>query len=235
MVAPSRTTALELARDYRCSVRAVIPNGVLAPAAPPTDAIRSIATESTVLYVGRLRTRKAVAVLLEAIAAIGARRPDLRLVIAGDGEQGAALRQRAAKSDLQGRVEFAGALSREAIAECYRQAAVLCLPSIYEGFPVTIVEAMGAGLPVVATRVAGVPEAVDDGVTGLLVDPEDAAALAAALERVLEDVDARRRMGRAARSEFERSFTIGVVTDAHLKLYEELTRVEPRPVQRVSW
>ncbi len=164
VVAPSRTTALELARDYHCSVRAVIPNGVLAPAAPPTDAIRSIATESTVLYVGRLRTRKAVAVLLEAIAAIGARRPDLRLVIAGDGEQGAALRQRAAKSDLHGRVEFVGALSREAIAERYRQAAVLCLPSIYEGFPVTIVEAMAAGLPVVATRVAGVPEAVEHGV-----------------------------------------------------------------------
>ena len=235
VIAPSRTTALELARDYRCSVRAMIPNGVLAPSSPPSDAVRSIETESTVLYVGRLRTRKAVAVLLEAMASIGARRPDLRLVIAGDGEQAEALRRRAAKSDLRGRVEFAGALSREAIAERYRQAAVLCLPSIYEGFPVTIVEAMAAGLPVVATRVAGVPEAVDHGTTGLLVDPEDAAALATAIERVIEDIDARRRMGRAAREEFERRFTIGVVTDAHLKLYEELTRAEHRPVQRVSW
>jgi glycosyltransferase involved in cell wall biosynthesis len=208
---------------------------VLAPAPPPSDDSRSIETESTVLYVGRLRTRKAVAVLLEAIASIGARRPDLRLVVAGDGEQAAALRRRAARSDLEGRVEFAGALSREAIAAWYRRAAVLCLPSIYEGFPVTIVEAMAAGLPVVATHVSGVPEAVDHGATGLLVAPEDAAALSAAIERVVEDIDARRRMGKAARAEFERRFAIGVVTEAHLALYEELTRTERRAVTRVSW
>jgi glycosyltransferase involved in cell wall biosynthesis len=235
VVAPSRTTALELARDYRCSVRAVIPNGVLSAAAPPTDEVRSIADESTVLYVGRLRTRKAVAVLLEAMALLAARRPDLRLVIAGDGEQAAALRRRAARGDLSGRVEFLGARSRDEVAAWYRRAAVLCLPSIYEGFPVTIVEAMAAGLPVVATRVAGVPEAVDHGATGLLVDPEDAAALATAIERVTEDIDARRRFGKQARDEFERRFTIRVVTDAHLKLYEELIAAPPRPVRKVSW
>jgi glycosyltransferase involved in cell wall biosynthesis len=76
---------------------------------------------------------------------------------------------------------------------------------------------------------------VDHGSTGMLVDPEDASALAAALDRVLEDVDVRRRMGKQARAEFDRRFTIGVVADAHLKLYEEVTRVEPRKVQRVSW
>jgi glycosyltransferase involved in cell wall biosynthesis len=237
VIAPSRATALELARDYGSVVRAVIPNGVLAPAAgPPSDHVRSIETESTVLYVGRLRTRKAVAVLLEAMSVLAARRPDLRLVIAGDGEQGPALRRRAALPDLHGRVDFAGALPREAIADWYRRAAVLCLPSTYEGFPVTIVEAMAAGLPVVATRVAGVPEAVDDGRTGLLVPPEDVSALAAALDRLLEDLDLRRRMGRAAQAEFERRFTIGVVADAHLALYEKLGRTEDRVVpQRVSW
>jgi glycosyltransferase involved in cell wall biosynthesis len=87
----------------------------------------------------------------------------------------------------------------------------------------------------VATHVAGVPEAVEHGATGLLAPPEDAAALAAALERVLEDIDLRRRMGKAARGEFERRFSIRVVTDAHLKLYDELTRVEPRAVRRGSW
>jgi glycosyltransferase involved in cell wall biosynthesis len=112
---------------------------------------------------------------------------------------------------------------------------VLCLPSIYEGFPVTIVEAMGAGLPVVATRVAGVPEAVEHGATGLLAPAEDSAALAAAIERVLEDIDLRRRMGKAAREEFERRFTIRVVADEHLRLYEDLTRTGQRAVRRVSW
>jgi glycosyltransferase involved in cell wall biosynthesis len=237
VIAPSRATALELARDYGCAVAAVIPNGVLAPggdAAP--GAARSIDAELTVLYVGRLRTRKAVAVLLEAMSALGRRRPDLRLVIAGDGEQGAALRRRAAQPDLQGRVEFLGSLPRATIAEWYRRAAVLCLPSTYEGFPVTIVEAMAAGLPVVATRVAGVPEAVEEGRTGLLVPPEEDEALAAALEALLEDIDLRRRMGRAARTVFERRFTIDVVTAAHLALYEQITRKqEERAVTRVSW
>jgi glycosyltransferase involved in cell wall biosynthesis len=236
VVAPSRATALELARDYGCSVRAVIPNGVQPPpAGPPSEPSRSITDESTVLYVGRLRTRKAVAVLLEAMSALAQRRPDLRLVVAGDGEQAPALRRRAEQPDLRGRVEFTGSLSREAIAEWYRRAAVLCLPSIYEGFPVTIVEAMAAGLPVVATRVAGVPEAVDDGSTGALVAPEDAVALAAALDAVLEDIDRRRRMGERAREEFERRFTIRFVTEAHLALYDELTRGTTRPVRRVTW
>jgi glycosyltransferase involved in cell wall biosynthesis len=225
VIAPSRATAAELERDYGCTVRAVIPNGVLAPDdGSAADAVRPIAAESAVLYVGRLRTRKAVAVLLEAMSDLAQRRPDLRLLIAGDGEQRRALRRRAARPDLRGRVEFLGPLDRDAIAEWYRNAAVLCLPSIYEGFPVTIVEAMAAGLPVVATRVAGVPEAVEDGVTGALVPPEDAGALAAALERLLEDIDLRRRMSAAARAAFVERFAIGVVSDAHLALYEELTQ-----------
>jgi glycosyltransferase involved in cell wall biosynthesis len=188
-----------------------------------------------VLYVGRLRTRKAVAVLLEAMSVLARRRPDLRLVIAGDGEQGPALRRRAALPDLEGRVEFAGPLDREQIAQWYRRVAVLCLPSTYEGFPVTIVEAMAAGLPVVATRVAGVPEAVEDGVTGVLVEPEDAEGLAAALDAVLEDVDLRRKMGKAARRAFERRYTIDRVAQAHFALYARLERGEDRVVRRVSW
>jgi glycosyltransferase involved in cell wall biosynthesis len=152
----------------------------------------------------------------------------------GDGEQGPAVRQRVARPDLAGRVELVGARPRDEIAERYRRAAVLCLPSIYEGFPVTIVEAMAAGLPVVATRVAGVPEAVEHGRTGLLVAPEDAFALSRALDRVLEDVDLRHRMSRAARAEFDRKFAIGVVVDAHLKLYQELVTGDHRALGRVS-
>jgi glycosyltransferase involved in cell wall biosynthesis len=221
VVAPSRATAAELERDYGCRVRAVIPNGVAAPPAG-SAAARTIADESTVLYVGRLRTRKAVAVLLEAMASVASRRPDVRLIVVGDGEQEAALRRRAGKPDLRGRVRFEGKLSRDAIFEWYRRAAVLCLPSTYEGFPVTVVEAMAAGLPVVATRVAGVPEAVEDGRTGVLVAPENAGPLAAALESLLEDIDLRRRMGVAARQVFARRFAIEVVTEAHLALYREL-------------
>ncbi|HVR28262.1 MAG TPA: glycosyltransferase family 4 protein [Thermoanaerobaculia bacterium] len=235
VIAPSRATARELERDYGCSVREVIPNGVLSAARPPEPGAKSIGAQSTVLYVGRLRTRKAVAVLLDAFAIVASGRPDLRLVVVGDGEQERALRRRAGRPDLRGRVEFQGRLSRDAIADLYHRAAVLCLPSIYEGFPVTIVEAMSAGLPVVATVVAGVPEAVEDGVTGALVAAEDARALGAALERLLEDIDLRRRMGQRAREVFERRFAIDVVADAHLALYEELTRTERRVVQRVSW
>jgi glycosyltransferase involved in cell wall biosynthesis len=247
VVAPSRATALELARDYGCVVRAVIPNGVLAlavapeergaspagaVAGPPRVAVAGplpvevpappVSAAGPLLYVGRLRTRKAVAVLLEALASLAPSRPDLRLVVIGEGEQAEALRLRAGQPDLRGRVEFLGQLSRGAIAEWYRRAAMLCLPSTYEGFPVTIVEAMAAGLPVVATRVAGIPEAVEEGRTGLLVAPEDAVALADAIERLLRSAALRQRMGRAARDEFHRKFAIQVVTEQHLALYREL-------------
>ena len=102
------------------------------------------------------------------------------------------------------------------------EADVFCLPSIYEGLPLAILEAMAAGLPVVATAVSGNPEAVEDGVTGLLVPPESATALADALITLLADPERRRAMGEAARARVAERFSIDRIAAEHLALLQRL-------------
>ena len=89
----------------------------------------------------------------------------------------------------------------------YQRAALLVMPSFYESFGIACLEAMAFGLPVVATRVGGLPEVIEDGVTGLLVPPGDADALAQAMIRLLSDADLRRRMGQAGRERVLKEFT----------------------------
>ena len=217
VVALSAAAAGELARDYGARVAAVVPNGVRVAPQPERAPAGGV-----VLFVGRLRTRKAVAVLLEAMVRVRAAVPGARLVLVGDGEQRAALAAQAAALGIAGAVEFAGALPRGAAQEWLRRADVLCLPSTYEGFPMVILEAMEAGLPVVATAVAGVPEAVRPGETGLLVEPEDAEGLGAALVAILADPARARAMGEAGRRLLEERFTIAHATAGYLTLWEAL-------------
>ncbi len=219
VVAPSRETARELETDYGCRVARVIANGITPPALPPRPPAE---TGVEVLYAGRLRTRKAVAVLVEAFATVHHRAPHARLRLAGDGEQRAALEAQVQRLDLADAVHFEGAVPHARMPELYAAADVFCLPSLYEGFPLAILEAMAAGLPVVATRVAGNPEAVDDGAHGRLVEAEDAAALAAALLDLIEDRESRQRMGRQARRRVEEEFSIERIGAAYRELWEGL-------------
>ena len=224
LVAPSRVTAGELEEDYGARGVRVIANGIRATDLEAAGRARSHAGERppTVLYVGRLRTRKAVAVLLEAFLEVRRRLPDARLVVVGDGEQRAALEARKNELGFGGAVLFTGPLGREKIVPFYGQADVYCLPSLYEGFPVAILEAMAAALPVVSTTVSGIPEAVFPGATGLLVEPEDVAGLAAALVALLENRERARAYGEAGRELLERKFSIEVVTREYLELWQEL-------------
>jgi glycosyltransferase involved in cell wall biosynthesis len=98
------------------------------------------------------------------------------------------------------------------------------LSSISEGFPNSVVEAMAAARPIVATRVGGTPDAIADGITGSLVPPQDAAALAAGIARMLERPDAAAALGRAARDAARTSYSQGAVLGRLLSLYEELVR-----------
>jgi glycosyltransferase involved in cell wall biosynthesis len=221
VVAPSHETARELVEDYGARDVAVVPNGVTLPERAPERPAGAPAPAGpfTILYAGRLRTRKAVAVLLEAFARLRERVPEARLVLVGDGEQRPALEAQAGRLGIADAVSFEGGRPHGAMPEYYRAADVFCLPSLYEGFPLAILEAMAAGLPVVATAVAGVPEAVADGTTGRVVPAEDAPALADVLAELAADRGRARAMGEAGRERAEREFAIPKIASDYLAVW----------------
>jgi polysaccharide biosynthesis protein VpsI len=149
----------------------------------------------TVLFLGRLGERKGVADLIAAARTISAVIPNVIFEFGGDGEL---RRFREDAADLPN-VKFLGWLDNIARVQALGRASVLCLPSWSEGLPMSVLEAMAAGLPVISTPVGGIPEAVEDGVTGMLVSPGDVAALSDALVKVLSDVDLADSMGRKGR------------------------------------
>jgi glycosyltransferase involved in cell wall biosynthesis len=178
----------------------VIPNP-----APPLPDLRGPAEAPParpplLAFAGRLTAPKALGVLLEAVARV----PDVELVLAGDGDERDALEAKARGLGLDGRVSFLGPLPREEVLDLFRRADAVCLSSIWENFPHTLVEALAVGTPVIATRVGGVPEIVEDGQNGLLVEPDDPEALAAAIRRFTGDGDLRSRLAAAARPSAER-------------------------------
>lgn len=159
----------------------------------------------TILSVARQYPRKNTAALVRAFARVREARPDARLRVAGGGPELERLRRLVRRLELDGPVRLDGSVSGlDAIREAYASADVFCLPSLQEGFGIVFLEAMAAGLPIVAGDEAAVPEVVRDGTTGLLVDPRDPDAVAGALLRLLEDGGLRRSMGRAGRREVER-------------------------------
>jgi colanic acid/amylovoran biosynthesis glycosyltransferase len=142
---------------------------------------------ATIICVGRMSPEKGQAGLLRAFARLRRSRPDLKLRLVGDGSERGSLEALASELGVAGAVTFAGRLSEaETLAEIARSD-LLALPSLMEGLPIVLMEAMAVGVPVVASRVAGIPELVEDGATGLLFPPSDWGALAAAIERLLGD------------------------------------------------
>lgn len=209
VLAPSETTARELERDYGVRGVRTVPNvtGGLAVGREEPEGLPAEGGE--LLFVGRLRIRKGVEVLLEALAERGDGRPTPRrtLLIAGDGEHRRALEARAAELGLgPARVRFLGRASAPRVRGLLARASALVVPSIYEGMPLVVLEAMEAGVPVVASRVSGIPEVVVDGETGWLVPCEDPAALAAALAEVERDPELARRRGEGGRRRVEERY-----------------------------
>jgi glycosyltransferase involved in cell wall biosynthesis len=205
VLAPSAATAAELRRDYRAERVEVIPNVTGGVAVPPAG--KDIAGEAGyLLFVGRLRIRKGVEVLLAALRELRGRVPGATLRIAGDGEHRAALERKAAEMGLGDAVSFLGTRDAGQVRELLAGAAALVVPSIYEGMPLVVLEAMERGVPVVASAVSGIPEVVVGGETGWLVPPEDPAALAAALEEVLGDPVEAGRRGEAGRRRIDERY-----------------------------
>jgi glycosyltransferase involved in cell wall biosynthesis len=168
----------------------VLPNPVVAAAEPR----RARDEPPYVLYAGRLVAEKGIDTLLDAAA----RLPDgARLRLMGSGRMEAHVRGRVAAEGLP--VEVLGARGPQEVAAHVRTAAAAVLPALWwENCPMAVLEAAAQGIPVVASAVGGIPELVDDGVTGLLVPPGDASALASALSRLVDHRDEAARMGAAA-------------------------------------
>ena len=154
----------------------------------------------TIGAVSRLSPEKGIEHLVEAFAFLRKRFGDrVRLRIAGDGPERGDVEAAIERHDLVASVELAGWLDYDSVPEFLASLDIFALPSTYEGFGVAAVEASACGLPVVASNVHGIPDVVRDGVTGKLVPPADAPALADALVSLVEDAGARRSMGLAGR------------------------------------
>lgn len=185
--------------------------------------VRPPPAEPVVLMMGVLHERKGPFDLLRAAARLAPEFPDLRLVFGGNGDLDA-VRALAGQLGIQDRVELLGWVAGEAKLRAFQRAAVYCLPSHYENLPVSIIEAMAMGLPVVATDIAGIPEEVIDGRTGWLVPPRAPERLAERLARLLRDPEERARMGQAGRERAVQHFDNEVVVRRLLGLWARVAR-----------
>lgn len=203
----------------------VIRNGIRPRLAQPDrDGVRARlglrSAARLVLTVGRLTEQKGHRYLLEAIPSVLERRPDAHFVVVGEGPLDGELRERARALGLDGHVSFLG--RRPDVPALLAAADLFVLPSLFEGLPLSVLEAMGAGLPVVGTRGCGTAEAVRDGVTGRLVPPRDPAALARAVLEPLEQPDLGIRWGAAGQLRLEQEFSAARMAREAAALYQEL-------------
>ena len=167
-------------------------------------------TDVVVVSFGRLGRRKGSYDLLRATQKLAQGGLDFTLLLAGDGEI-EAVRSEAVALGIAERVHFAGWIRGAEKLDVLQRASIFALPSYHEGLPMAILEAMAEGVPIVASRVGGIPEAVRDGVEGILVDAGDVDALAAALASLLNDAGKRERFGAAARMRVETVFATDVI------------------------
>lgn len=176
------------------------------------------------LGVGRMATKKGFQVLMEILPRLLARHPELRVVLAGGGDL--LPRFEAAASPWPDRAFFPGSVLRDTLPDLYRAADLFVLPAVHDGkgnvdgLPNVILEAMASGLPVVASGISGIPLAVEDGRTGLLVPEKDPEALLAALGRLLAEPGEARAMGERGRAKAEAELTWDAVASRYREGYE---------------
>ena len=202
-----------------------VPNGIRPRGAGPGRAAARAALGLTpdqpvVMTIGRLTVMKGHVHLLDAVPALVRRFPDLAVVVAGRGHLEGRLREQAAALGVQDAVHLVG--QRSDARQLLDAADVFVLPSRHEGMPLVLLEAMDAGLAVVATRVIGSEEVVVEGETGLLVRPRDAGALEVALGSLLADPQRRAALAAAGRRRFVRGFTSARMTTDTLAVYEQV-------------
>jgi len=180
-----------------------------------------IGSKYVIGFVGRLSPEKGIDYLLRAVSGLVKEGLDVSALIVGDGELAAALKQEANRLQITDRVTFTG--NRSDTPLLYSAMDVFVLPSQQEAFPMVLLEAMACGVPIVATRVGDVAEIVEPGVSGLLVDTRDAAALQSAMARIMSDEALARRMSAAAEARAVDRFSSSAMAKQYLAIYERIT------------
>jgi glycosyltransferase involved in cell wall biosynthesis len=239
LTAPSRDMANVIANE--CGIRAetiaVIPNALaisnfkfqISDSQLANHRTNALSNYCTILHVGRLERAKGVTILADAIPQVLAQIPRARFVFIGDDRlsargtpQRAELEKQLTDAGARHRVEFLGGVDQATLSDWYCRADICVVPSLlYESFSYTAAQALAAGKPVVASRIGGIPETVDDGETGLLVEPGSAAQLADAIIRLANDADLRERMGRAGRKKVARDFDPHMIAHKNLAVYQQ--------------
>jgi glycosyltransferase involved in cell wall biosynthesis len=179
------------------------------------------------ICVGRLSPEKGHFGLLEAFAQVRTSGVDGDLVFVGDGPERARIERAIDNLDLRANVSLKGALDEQATLQQIANADILVLPSFMEGLPVVLMEAMALGLPVIASRVAGIPELVTDDQEGLLFCPTDWNELAEKIGQLIADPERRQRLGRAGRSKIELGFEINRAVEPLAKRFSDEALVSP--------
>lgn len=182
-----------------------------------------IKNSKDILFVGRLSEEKGVPVLLEAVALLKKKHPDMQLRIVGDGQQMEALKKETVRLQMEKVVRFLGHKSSQEIAELYKQSSLVAVPSLCpDNLPTVCMEAMSVGRPIVASKIGGVPELVDNEKTGFLVPPNDIGALSGGIDRLLSDPDLMQKMGEAGREKAEKEFDEKIYVQNTLAQYNLL-------------
>lgn len=229
VVAVSGAIQQELARaGLRKPQLTYVPNGVdverfsrLSDVRSPVRDELTLGGEGPVIAaISSLTVEKGHAFLLHSVAALAAELPGLRLAIVGEGPLRASLGALAESLDIGARVAFLG--RREDVPEILRATDIYALPSLSEGFPIALLEAMAAGKACVATDVGDVGRAVESQVTGLLVPPGDIGALAAAIAKLARDPGLRRELGANAQRAVAERHTLAAMARDYCRIYDEL-------------
>jgi glycosyltransferase involved in cell wall biosynthesis len=199
----------------RCRHHRVIRNGIVTEGLPRkgTDA------DGPLVFAGRLVEQKNPLILVEVLSQL--REAGVRLLVIGDGPLAGAMRERARALGVLDRIELCGALAHEAALEALARGAVLLLPSLWEGLPIVLLEAMAIGVPVVASAVGGVPEVVEHGATGLLVEGQAPEGYAKAVRRLLHEPGLHARIAADARRLVAERFSWAAVRQAYLETYRD--------------
>lgn len=233
VVAVSDTLRRHLSRDLwmRATRITTIPNGARGtPDAPSSlrDELKLAATDQIVVAVGNLYPVKGHIYLVEALGLLAGRFSRVHVAIAGRGEMENSLRTRAAELGVGDRLHLLGL--RSDIGNVLAGADVFVLPSLSEGVPIALLEAMLAARPIVATRVGDVPSVLDNGGAGMIAPPGDAGALANALAALLNDPAAARRLSAAAVQHAQREYSFERMMERYAALYTKLlTPLVPTP------